>query len=68
MRKQGHRSVIFYCVQRKDANQVRPADNIDPEYGQTLRLAIDAGVEAFAYRAVVKETEIYLADRIPVLT
>ena len=68
MRKQGHRSVIFYCVQRKDANQVRPADNIDPEYGQTLRLAIDAGVEAFAYRAVVNEIEIYLADRIPVLT
>jgi len=68
MQRQGHRSVIFYCVQRKDANQIRPADDIDPEYGQTLRLAIEAGVEALAYRAIVKETEIYLADKIPVLT
>jgi len=68
MRKQGHRSVIFYCVQRKDAEQLRPADKIDPEYGQTLRLAIQSGVEALAYRAVISTEEVYLATRLPVLT
>lgn len=68
MHKQGHRSVIFYCVQRKDAEQLRPADKIDPKYGQTLRLAIQSGVEALAYRAVVSNTEVYLANKLPVLT
>ena len=68
MHKQGHRSVIFYCVQRKDAEQLRPADKIDPKYGQTLRMAIQSGVEALAYRAVVGNREVLLASRLPVLT
>jgi sugar fermentation stimulation protein A len=67
MHKQGNRSVIFYCVQRKDAQQLKPADEIDPEYGQTLRLAIKSGVEALAYRAVVSKPEISLSTRLPVL-
>lgn len=67
MQKQGHRSVIFYCVQRKDAKQVRPADSIDPEYGQTLRLAIKSGVETLAYRANVSPQQVKLQSSLPVL-
>jgi sugar fermentation stimulation protein A len=67
MHRQGHRSVIFYCVQRKDAEQVSPADSIDPEYGQTLRLALQSGVEALAYRANVSPEEVYLQTRLAVL-
>ncbi len=66
MHKQGHRSVIFFCVQREDAEQVRPADNIDPEYGRMLRLATGSGVEALAYRAIVSNTEIYLTTKLAV--
>lgn len=51
MVKAGHRAVIFFCVQRGDATDVRPADMIDPEYGKTLRTAIESGVEALAYGA-----------------
>jgi len=62
----GLRPVQLYCVQRGDVREVRPADAIDPEYGRTLREAIDAGVEVLAYRARVTPDEILLAERIEV--
>jgi sugar fermentation stimulation protein A len=67
MHKRGHRSVIFYCVQRKDAKRVCPADSIDPEYARTLRLAIRSGVEALAYRAQVSSSEVFLQTSLPVI-
>jgi sugar fermentation stimulation protein A len=63
----GERPVQLYCVQREDVNEVRPADAIDPEYGRTLREAIDAGVEVMAYRARVTPEEIRIETRIPVV-
>lgn len=62
----GGRGVIFFCVQRGDAERVRPADEIDPLYGATLREAIAAGVEAVAYRAEVSPQRIALSERLPV--
>lgn len=62
----GHRAVIFYCVQRIDVREVRPADVIDPAYGEALRLAITSGVEALAYRARVSPVGVYLERPIPV--
>ena len=67
LKAQGLRPVQLYCVQRGDVREVRPADGIDYEYGQTLREAIATGVEVLAYRATVTPTEIRLADRIPVV-
>jgi sugar fermentation stimulation protein A len=58
--------VIFYTVQRGDGRSVSPADTIDPEYGRLLRLAIQCGVEAIAYRALVTPQEITLTERLPV--
>lgn len=66
MAAQGQRAVIFFCVQREDAREVRPADDIDPAYGAALRTALDAGVEALAYRATVGVNEIRLETRLPV--
>jgi len=65
--KEGHRGVIFYCVQRSDAEQIRPADLIDPVYGKTLRQAISAGVEAIAYQATVTTSAVCLHNRLPVI-
>lgn len=65
--REGDRGVIFFTVQRGDANSVSPADMIDPEYGRLLRLAMDNGVEALAYRALVTPEEIKLTERLPVL-
>jgi sugar fermentation stimulation protein A len=68
LRAHGIRPVQVYCVQRGDVNEVRPADGIDYQYGQTLREAIAAGVEVLAYRATVTPEEIRLVTKIPVVT
>jgi sugar fermentation stimulation protein A len=63
----GCRAVLVFCAQRGDVNEVRPADAIDPEYGATLRQALDAGVEAIAYRAEVSPGAIVLTRKVPVV-
>ncbi len=56
----GLRAVIFFCVQRGDVHEVRPADDIDPLYGKTLREAVACGVECLAWAADVSTQEIAL--------
>ena len=63
----GKRGVIFFVVQRGDAELVSPAERIDPEYARLLRLAVGSGVEAIAYQAMVSPTEIKLSQRLPVI-
>lgn len=67
MVEKGQRAVIFFCVQREDVSRVRPADEIDAVYGETLRQAIAAGVEALAYRARVTPGEVVLEKALPVI-
>ena len=49
--RQGDRAVLFFCVQHEGIDAVRPADEIDPEYGKLLRKAVATGVEVLAYAA-----------------
>ena len=62
----GHRAVIFFCIQRNDANQFRAAHEIDPKYAQTLVYAVENGVEALAYSVEISPQEIVLRDKISV--
>jgi len=62
----GHRGVVLFCVQREDSRRFQPADDVDPEYGRTLREAIDAGVEAIAYGTAIGETSVRLVRPLPV--
>ena len=63
----GRRAVLCFCVQRADVEEVRPADDIDPEYGRTLREALANGVEAIAYRARLSPNGIALVEPVPVV-
>lgn len=63
----GQRAVMCYCVQRADVTEVRPADAIDPIYGQTLREALKAGVETIAYGAEVSPAGIRLLNPLPIV-
>jgi sugar fermentation stimulation protein A len=65
--REGDRGVIFFTVQRGDGISVSPADAIDPEYGRLLRLAMQNGVEALAYKVLVTPQEIVLTERLPVV-
>lgn len=51
IKKQGDRAVLLFCVQHEGINEVKPADEIDPDYGKLLRQAAEAGVEVLAYGA-----------------
>ncbi len=67
-RKQdGERVALLYIVQRADADSVAPADDIDPEYGATLREAARAGVEIHALGARVLADRIRVERVLPVL-
>jgi sugar fermentation stimulation protein A len=63
----GHRGVLCFCVQRGDVTAVRPADEIDPVYGETLRRALHSGVEVIAYQAEVSTFGIVLQRCLPVV-
>lgn len=63
----GARAALCFCVQRGDVGEVRPADEIDSEYGRVLREAIASGVEVLAYRARVSPREIRLESGLPVV-
>lgn len=65
--RQGGRGVVFFCIQRDDAQEFRPADNMDPVYGRLLRQALASGVEAMAWRARVTLGEIVLEHPVPVV-
>ncbi|MDD5295340.1 MAG: DNA/RNA nuclease SfsA [Rhodocyclaceae bacterium] len=63
----GERAALFFCVQRDDVREVRPADGIDPEYGRLLRGALAAGVECCALAAAPTPQGIRLCRRLPVV-
>lgn len=64
MAADGHRAVLFFCVQHSGAERAAAAADIDPLYAETLGRALAAGVEVLAYRCRLAADEIALADRI----
>jgi len=67
LRRKGARAVVLFVVQRADCGEVRPADDIDPAYGQALRRAVGAGVEVLALRARVTARRIAMERTLPVV-
>jgi sugar fermentation stimulation protein A len=64
---QGCRAVMVFLVQIGSAGRVALARDIDAAYGEAFDRARKAGVEAIAYRCVISETEIVVADAVPVM-
>ena len=56
--RQGVCAAVVFVVQRADAGAFRPNDETDPEFGQALRAARDAGVQVLAYRCRVNPPQI----------
>ena len=67
MLEQGHRAVLFFCVQVSKAQRMDVAADIDPIYAKTLAEAVAAGLEVLAWRAYLSEGEITLEKAIPCL-
>ncbi|MBA53876.1 MAG: DNA/RNA nuclease SfsA [Pseudomonadales bacterium] len=66
MVQQGHRAVLFFCVQHTGVTVAKPADHIDPKYGEALRHAHAAGVEIMAWQCDMNAHEIRVARPLPV--
>ncbi|MGH1463833.1 MAG: DNA/RNA nuclease SfsA [Cognatishimia sp.] len=62
---QGHRAMMFYLVQRTDADFVTLAEDIDPTYAAAFDVAIQAGVEVLAYDCQISPDEILLGAPLP---
>lgn len=65
--QRGQRAALVLCAQRSDVRAFRPADHIDPAWGQTLRRALRAGVEAYAFAAHTGPRRMHLARPLPIL-
>lgn len=62
----GSRAVLFFFVGRADCHRFRPADEVDPDYGETLREVAGRGVELLAYRMRFSPRRVEVAGRLPV--
>ncbi len=63
--QQGHQGIIFFCIQRTDADRFRPAAQIDPLYAKTLAEVRDKGVQILAYQAEVCPESIIIKKSLP---
>ncbi|MEX0692985.1 MAG: DNA/RNA nuclease SfsA [Rhodospirillales bacterium] len=64
MVNEGHRAVMFYLVQREDADRFKVADDIDPTYAEGLTTALKAGVEVVCYACKLSASEIVVTRKI----
>ena len=67
MVREGHRSVMFYLVQRADGRAFAIAGDIDPAYAEGLAAARSAGVEALCYGCRLSKRRITVAGPVPFL-
>jgi len=65
-RSQGYRAIIFFLIQRGEAEAFTAADAIDPVYGRLLREVVAGGVEILACRTCVTPAANHLGAFLPV--
>ena len=63
--RQGHRTMLLFCVLHAGIRSVAPADHVDRTYGRALRHAIDAGVTVRAVRARMTIQEVQIDGTVP---
>ncbi len=63
---EGHRAVMFYLVQREDAESFSVAADIDPAYADALAAAMAAGVEVVCYACSLTPEEVKVNRRLAV--
>jgi len=65
MVSEGHRAMMFYLVQRTDAEVVTLAEDIDPTYAAAFDSAVAAGVEVMAYGCSITPEAITIGAPLP---
>jgi len=65
LKKEGIRAVMLYIIQRTDVDTFGPAKAIDPNYAQTLKTALEQGVEVIPLMVKVTPQEISILKEVP---
>lgn len=65
LKKEGNRCVMFYLIQRMDADTFTPAESIDPDYACELKAAAANGVEILAYDVIIDLKTIHINRKLP---
>ena len=65
VKQQGHRAVLFFCVQNTAIDRVAAAQQIDVKYAETLREVIAAGVEVLVYATDISPESMVLNQPLP---
>ena len=60
------RAAVCFIIQRKDAEEWRPNKQMDPEFTENIRKAVQNGVEAYAYTCDINLGGVEIRKRIPV--
>jgi sugar fermentation stimulation protein A len=60
------RASVCFIIQRNDAKEWHPHIQMDPEFTENIRKAVENGVEAYAYTCKITLDEITILKRIPV--
>ena len=55
---EGHRAVLLFAINRPEGGCFRPAAEIDPEYAETLKNAVENGVQLLPIRLIHRQQEI----------
>jgi sugar fermentation stimulation protein A len=63
---EGLGAAVAFVIQRPDAERFAPHRHADPAFSETLRAAVEYGVQVHAYRCEVSLTGITVSDRAPV--
>ncbi|HNR68255.1 MAG TPA: DNA/RNA nuclease SfsA [bacterium] len=61
----GSCAVIFFLVQRQDAERFCPARHIDPRYADALQSAVQQKVKVVVYQTRIDEQQITVANSLP---
>ncbi len=64
LKSEGYRAVMVYLVQRSDVESFTVAKDIDKDYAEGLKKAVENGVEVFVLRATVSPSEIKIDKRL----
>jgi len=65
-RDEGHEAVIMILVFRQDAHSFAPNGELDPEFSQTFRKAVDSGVKVFPIQFSFENNTIVFQSILPV--
>jgi sugar fermentation stimulation protein A len=60
------RAAVCFIIQRDDALEWQPNAPMDPDFTESIRKAVENGVEAYAYTCKINLDETTIQRRVPI--